>query len=510
MNIIIFNHRRDLRINDNIGLYKCLTYGKDVLIIPVFFFDPHQIVKNDNNKHYYSEKSAYFIINTVLDLKKEYRKIGSDLLVLYDEPTKCFDKIVKTIKKHYNTDIIFGYNMDFSKYSIKRDKLLNDYASNHDIAIINDIEMSDYCLIPWINMVKDTDDYTSYKQYGAYYKNALKTKVVEPLKYKLEEYNKLIKKREFLKMFKKIEFKNFESLIEPSLKNIDSSEQWNNAGRDNCLKKLNKANLKRLKLYNKERDILSYETSNISAYLNIGSVSVREVYKIFLKYLGKGTQLIKQLFWRDFYLCALRYLPDGNEYHHMDTRYDNLKWSSSLAHNSNKYKLMEEYWNKMMDSKTGFLLIDSAMMQMKETGFLHGRLRMILGSFWTKYLLINIFDSKYGSQNGYSKYLVDAIGPSQNKMNHQWISEFDFPGKKYSAPNAPLSGRPMDISNKQIKKFDNDCSYIKKWLPHLVNVLNKDIYNWSNDISKKYNDIHPGPIFDAKEKYKEWIQLCTI
>jgi deoxyribodipyrimidine photo-lyase len=156
----------------------------------------------------------------------------------------------------------------------------------------------------------------------------------------------------------------------------------------------------------------------------------------------------------------------------------------------------------MWDSKTGFLLIDAGMNQMKITGFLHNRLRMLLGVFWTKYLLINPFHPKYGSQVGFSQLLVDAIGPSQNAKNHAWITELDFPGKKYSTKGVPLSGRPMDISNKMIRKWDPKCIYIKRWLPHLKDIPNKEIYNW------KGNELHSGPIFDSKEKYKEWIQLC--
>jgi hypothetical protein len=93
-------------------------------------------------------------------------------------------------------------------------------------------------------------------------------------------------------------------------------------------------------------------------------------------------------------------------------------------------------------------------------------------------------------------------------MNHHWILDFDYPGKKYSAPNAPLSGRPMDISNKMIKKWDIDCIYIKKWLPELEQVSNKDIYNWSDKIAKQYNNIHPAPMFDAKDQYNKWISDC--
>ena len=63
----------------------------------------------------------------------------------------------------------------------------------------------------------------------------------------------------------------------------------------------------------------------------------------------------------------------------------------------------------------------------------------------------------------------------------------------------------MNISNIMIKKWDPECIYIKKWLPNLVDIDNKIIYNWDT----KYNiNIHPKPMFNAKERYEEWINLC--
>jgi deoxyribodipyrimidine photo-lyase len=236
------------------------------------------------------------------------------------------------------------------------------------------------------------------------------------------------------------------------------------------------------------RDRLDYETTNISAALNFGCISIREAYQAIMKQLGKNSILLKQLYWRDFFLTIVKHTPHGNDFkRHIDERYDLLDWNNSKS---------AKYWQNMWDSKTGFLLIDAGMNQMKISGFLHNRLRMLLGVFWTKYLLINPFHPKYGSQVGFSQLLVDAVGPSQNAKNHAWITELDFPGKKYSAKGVPLSGRPMDISNKMIRKWDPECIYIKRWLPHLKDIPNKEIYNWTDTI------------FDPKEKYKEWIQLC--
>ena len=61
-----------------------------------------------------------------------------------------------------------------------------------------------------------------------------------------------------------------------------------------------------------------------------------------------------------------------------------------------------------------------------------------------------------------------------------------------------------------IIRFDPECVYIKKWLPNLINIPNKDLIKWSEDMSEKYNNIHPAPIFDHKEKYLEWIKACEI
>ena len=95
-------------------------------------------------------------------------------------------------------------------------------------------------------------------------------------------------------------------------------------------------------------------------------------------------------------------------------------------------------------------------------------------------------------------------------MNNQWVTEFDYAGKKYSHKNVPLTGRPMNISNKMISKFDPQCNYIKKWLPHLEFIPNKDLHNWNTEISKKYDYIHPAPIFDHVAKYNEWIRACKV
>ena len=406
--------------------------------------------------------------------------------------------MIKWIKLTYNinlSDIYIAFNSDYSKYALKRDQLIIDICLKYNINLIK--LDSDYTLISFENMVKL--DQTAYKQFGAFYKNAIKYIVPKPIQTKYSSYlNKQIITLENIKNIRDIENIKEYDILKLNIFYTINDKLVQNGGRSNANKQLN--NLNKFKSYNLLKDRLDYTTTNLSAYLNFGCISIREVYYQIKKKLGSTTLILKQLYWRDFYLQALKYLPNGNEFIHMDKRYEQIKWASLTTTKSN--------WHKLINSKTGFLIIDAAMNEMKITGFMHNRARMIVANFWTKYLLINIFDPIYGSQVNYSKYLVDAIGPSQNKLNHQWITEFDYSGKKYAPSKAVIAGRPMNPSNIIIKKFDPNCIYIKKWLKHLSDIPNKDLIKWNNEMSIKYNNIHPAPMFDYKEKYKEWINAC--
>ena len=479
----VFIFRRDLRLNDNLGLVK-LSREVDT-IIPIFILDKYQIKKSKHNKYYFSNNAVQFMCESLVDLNEKLLSYDSYLRLYYGKPHKILNKLIKWIKSNLQsepTNIIVSYNADYSKYATKRDKAFDDVITKHGVHLIKSYD--DYTLIPF-DLLKKSDG-NGFKQFGAFYKNAIKHKVNRPISNKYSKYlnYQITTKSEYdvnrLDAFYKIN---------------DNLAQ--NGGRKLALKKLKYIN--KFSDYNDRRNDLSYQTTNLSAYLNFGCVSIRETYYAILDRIGSSSEILKQLYWRDFYLCAVRFLPGGSEYKHMDPRYEQIKWSNS--------KIL---WEKLINSETGFLIIDAAMNEMKTTGFMHNRARMIVGVFWTKFLLINIFHPKYGSQVGYSKYLVDAIGPSQNKLNHQWITEFDYPGKKYAPSDAPIAGRPMDPSNRMIAKWDPDCAYIKKWLPHLANVPNKDLIKWSTLIADKYNNIHPSPLFDHKLKYLEWIEACKI
>lgn len=480
----IFIFRRDMRIYDNQGLIK-LSQEVDI-IIPIFIFDPNQCTVNSKNKDHFSNNALRFICECVDDLN-EY--LDGHLNIFYGD----YSTIITNIIKHFkNEEIVFGFNEDFTLYSIKRDNEIKKLLEKNDIPCMSCDY--DFTMASMEHLIKK--DGEPFKQYGAFRKNLLSQKknFTEVSHKKIKFVNKK------LNLSKMITIEKMHKLYKTD-KNYEPVEV---GSREDALKILK--SLKDFDEYNKDRDLLSYDTLRISAHLNFGVISERELYEAVVKHLGNKSLLINQIIWRDYYLCLLRYLEGANSYEdHIDERYNKLNWldyHSKTKFKNKIHKRSYDEWKVMMESQTGFLLVDACMNEIKTTGYMHNRGRLIVGYFATKYLMINPLAPYIGLQSWFSRHLVDCI-TSQNKLNCQFLTELDFSGKKFSKKK--IDGRPMSVSNTMIKKYDPECEYIKKWLPHLKDVDIKTLIKWDTNFDDK---LHPGPLFDSKERYQEWIKLC--
>ena len=483
----IFIFRKDLRINDNRGLIKLSKLCKK--IIPIFIFDSNQMVKNDINKNYLSYPALRFLCESIYDLSQSIKKQKSHLYIFHGKPIAVLKYIIKKLSNINNFDLdklIIGFNEDFTKYALERDDEISKLCKTYNINICKNDDDSTMCSMELLLK----DDKTPYKQYGAFQKNML-----------LQKFNQIDNS--------KIDFINikihFDKLLDDTKldifwkKHLDKNYNPKQIGnRSFAINKLK--NLKKFKDYMTMRDNLSYETTNLSAYLNFGLISEREFYYSIKKELGTS-QLINQIIWRDYYITLLRYLDNANSYiRHIDDRYNKLKWTNTIPDKNN---ISWKEWELMMNSQTGFLIVDAAIKELLTTGYMHNRCRMIVGVFSVKYLLINPLCRYVGLNDWFSRHLVDCCA-SQNKLNCQWVTELDFPGKKFSPKGSVIAGRPMNISNIMIKKWDNDCTYIKKWLPHLNDIDNKILYNWDTKYDIKF---HPKPMFNAKDRYQKWLNI---
>ena len=444
--------RKDLRIYDNLALYK-LSKSVD-RVIGVFVYDQKQIKRTSSNKTYFSEHAAQFIIDSVNDLNEQ---CNHRLVIRYGSPALVIKELIESVNPSH-----ISFNLDFTPYALKRDAELMKICDSKGVELIkND---SDQSLVPMNDMIKK--DGMPFMVYGSFFKNLSTKTVPKPVSPKCVWYKPLSIK------------------IDSIILNTKKSVVWI-GGRKEGLRKLQS------NLNVGATDKVAEETSRLSAYLNHGCLSIRETYWE-LKNRSKKLEPIRSIAWRDFFLCIYRFHPRGNSYtQHIDERYDKLKYP----------KVSQREWNRFMNCKTGFLLVDAAMKELLTTGYTNNISRLILATFWIKYLMINPLDPEYGSQVWFSRLLVDC-NASQNKLNHQWVvGDLDLSGRRFAMKGThPLTGRSMRIDNELVKKYDPQFEFIKKWLPEFSD---KSIKECKTELKKIE------PMFDWKDRYKKYASLYT-
>lgn len=440
----LFIFRRDFSINDNISFIEC--YNKSDKILPIFIFTPEQVVKNK----YFSSNAFQFMLESLDSLDIELKlKYKSQLHYYFGDNIE----ILKKIKKEYDYQDIY-FNMDYTNYAIKRDNLIKEFCNKNNIGCYS---LENYLLNPIGTYLKE--DGKEYQKFTPFKINAIKTKIQKPI-------NKIYNKNKF----DKIKYKFL-------LKNLDKYYEYNEklalkGGREYALKILK--NIKDFKNYDKIRNILIKNTTNLSPYIKFGCVSIREVYYSFLKNLGIKSGLITQLFWREFYyyLCYYnKHILNGES---LKREYDKIKWKND-----------KKLYNAWKEGKTGFPLVDAGMRELNETGFMHNRARLMTSSFLIKILQS---DWKWGEKY-FSNKLLD-YDPSVNNGNWQWSSS--------SGADSQPFFRIFSVE-RQTERFDPECLYIKKWLPELNDVPPKDIINWSTKYKEYSNIKYFKPIVDYKK-----------
>uniref|UniRef100_A0A914YFD0 Cryptochrome-1 n=1 Tax=Panagrolaimus superbus TaxID=310955 RepID=A0A914YFD0_9BILA len=236
--------------------------------------------------------------------------------------------------------------------------------------------------------------------------------------------------------------------------------------------------------YKKTRDFpyLSDGTSRLSPYLAIGSISAkylmvkaRAANNNKLSSGSEGiTTYINELCWRDFYRNILVAFPHVSKNRPFKRETEKLEWNES-----------PENFDRWCNGKTGFPIVDAAMMQMNTTGWMHNRLRMITAMFLTKDLLINW---RMGESYFMSKLIDGDL--AANNGGWQWSASTGTDSQPYFRIFNPLL---------QSQKFDPDGTFIRKWIPELSNIKDKKIiHEPSKHLSaKEFSKLsYPKPICD--------------
>ena len=399
--VTIFWFRRDLRLNDNAGLYHALKSGKPVLAL--FIFDK-EILDDLEDK---DDARVTFIYQTIEELHHQLYHYGSSLLVLYDKAEDAWDNIIRD----YHINSVYT-NHDYEPYALKRDNAVKEKLNKHGIELKS---FKDQVIFEKDEVIKDDGKpYTVYTPYQRKWYNTLKPFYLKA--YPAEKYLKNLVKTKALPIVS-LQAMGFEKSGIPF-----PDREYKDVIAD----------------YKAKRDFPAIKgTSRISLHLRFGTVSIRELAKT--AYAGPDKTWLNELIWREFYMMILYHFPHTID-HAFRPEYDRIKWVND-----------ETQFKAWCDGQTGYPIVDAGMRELNTTGFMHNRVRMIVASFLSKHLLI---DWRWG-EHYFARKLLDYEMAS-NVGGWQWAAGSGTDAAPYFRIFSP---------DAQTKKFDPKLQYIKKWVP---------------------------------------------
>jgi len=398
----IFWFRRDLRLDDNVGLFHALNADEEVL--PIFIFDDSilsQLPKDDAR--------VTFIHNQLEKIQKQLQKIGKSMAIFHGKPFDVYQKLISenTIKSVYT-------NHDYEPYARKRDLDLFHLFKENNIEFKTS---KDQVIFEKSEVVKDDGTpYVVYTPYSNKWKERFKQ--IQLINYNSEDYLHKITLHSYpFLSLTDIGFETSSIKVTPfdiSNNLIDNYEATRN------FPALNK-------------------TSYLGIYLRFGAVSIRKMIAKAIE--SKNETFFKELIWREFFMQILWHFPHTNKAS-FRPKYDAIVWENN-----------EDLFQKWCKGKTGYPFVDAGMRELNATGHMHNRVRMITASFLCKHLLI---DWRWG-ETYFATKLLDYEQAS-NVGNWQWAAGSGVDAAPYFRIFNPTE---------QVKKFDKELKYIKKWIPEL-------------------------------------------
>lgn len=398
----IFWFRRDLRLDDNHGLFEGLSNSDQIL--PIFIFDKtilDELPKDDAR--------VTFIHESLTEIQAKLKKIGKSLAVFYGKPGDVFEQITSENK------ITAVYtNRDYEPYATKRDEALKSFFEKKDISFQT---FKDQVVFEKDEVVKDDGlPYVVYTPFSNKWKERFKNNPIE--NYKSESL--------------------LEKLVTHSYPFLDLDQ----FGFEESKIKVKPYDISKKVIENYEatRNFPAVDqTSYASVHLRFGTISPRKLVQYAAKF--QEETYLKELIWREFFMQILWHFPH-TVHQSFRPKYDAIQWKND-----------ESLFKKWCDGKTGYPIVDAGMRQLNKTGYMHNRVRMVVASFLTKHLLI---DWRWG-ETYFALKLLD-YEQSSNVGNWQWAAGSGVDAAPYFRIFNPTE---------QVKKFDKDLKYIKKWVPEL-------------------------------------------
>jgi deoxyribodipyrimidine photo-lyase len=398
----IFWFRRDLRLDDNLGFYEALK-GKNA-VMPIFIFDTDILDKLPKD-----DARVAFIHKTLQDMREVLQKEhNSSIAIYYGKPIDIY----KTLVEAYDIETVYT-NHDYEPYAKERDEAIASFLETHNIDFKT---YKDQVIFEKDEVVKaDGNPYVVYTPY------------MKTWKEKFKSYN--------LEIFYTNAY--MDNLVEHTrLPNLSLSDIGFKTSHQNITPYTVTPTL--IQDYEDTRNFPAKDaTSRLGPHLRFGTASVRKMVK---KAIAEKNEIFwQELIWREFFMQILWHFPHTAK-DSFKSKYDRIKWRNN-----------ETEFKAWCEGKTGYPFVDAGMRQLNETGFMHNRVRMLVGSFLCKHLLI---DWRWGE--AYFAEKLHDYDMASNIGNWQWVAGSGVDAAPYFRIFNPTT---------QIQKFDKDLNYIKTWVP---------------------------------------------
>jgi deoxyribodipyrimidine photo-lyase len=400
-----FWFRRDLRLEDNKGLYYALQ--ENLPLRGYFVFDT-KILNLLEDK---SDARVSFIHQQIDRIHSELSKQGSTLEVFHGTPEQAWGYWMQK----YPIQHLF-YNEDFEPYALQRDQTIDCMAAKQGIGIRKYL---DHLIFYPSEVTKDDGKpYTVFTPYAKKWK---------------KRWEDSFEKNPQNLYFPSQEHKNYvqtASMPIPTLSSMGFTDSTISFPPISVPQSL-------IRNYQKERDFPAQNgTSKLGVHFRFGTISVREKAR---KTKGLSETFLNELIWREFYAQILFHYPRVVK-ESFRPIFDTIEWRNDPAE-----------FKAWCEGMTGYPLVDAGMRELNATGFMHNRVRMITASFLTKHLLI---DWRWGEAY-FAKKLLD-FELASNNGGWQWAAGSGTDAAPYFRIFNP------EI---QLKKFDAQRIYVKKFIP---------------------------------------------
>lgn len=467
-NLILFWHRRDLRTADNLGLWQAQQQSRKV--VGVFCLDPDILQRDD-----IAPVRVVYLLGCLQALQQKYLEAGSQLIILQGRPVTAIPTLATALQAS-----AVVWNLDVEPYAQSRDRAVSQALAQAGIAVQTGWDQLLHA--PDAIRTQAGDPYTVYTPF---WKNWQSRPKAEPV----GDLTALVG----LTQAELEQAKAAGAIALPSPQTLGFI--WDQPlllepGEVAALEQLEEFCERYIQSYDEQRNLPSVPgTSMLSAALKIGAIGIRTLWAKTVEVLeatrsdearASITTWRQELAWREFYQHVMFFFPElaAGPYRQP---FQNFPWVND-----------SEQFQAWCEGRTGYPIVDAAMRQLNQTGWMHNRCRMIVASFLTKDLII---DWRWGEKY-FMQTLVDG-DLSANNGGWQWSA------------SSGMDPKPLRIFNpaSQAQKFDPDADYIRTWVPELRSLETADLVTGKISPFDRHQCGYPQPIVDHNQQQKHFKAL---